>query len=563
MKKLFFIAVVAVLGLTACGPSPEELVQQGKTFLDNDNCEEAVKCFEKAIKKGNAEAMYEMGCMYDYGTCVEEDEESAAKWFKNAADCDYPEAQNQLAWMYSGGNGVVQSDEKAVKWAQLALEHGDYWESYFILGCYSVKGTVVPQDHKKAVDYLQKAADMSDLAAIVTDKILLPLYLEGDGVQDDEKAIQACCGMMADDDRAAAMNCIGMAYYNGDGVDKNMTKAFNWFKKAANAGNAWGQNNLGLMYFQGEGVTKDLSEAKYWLQKAADNGNDVAQYYLGELYAQGYGVKLDLDKAKYWWQKSAANGNENAQKQLDNLNKFSEMMSSISNVYSVSSNNNVEFSKGNLQYQPSTHKWRFAANQWDYIGDANKNISSNYSGWIDLFGWGTGNNPTNVSMNANDYSTFYDWGKNNITNGDGKKWRTLTKNEWIYLFNRRYTKSGIRFAMAIVNGVKGVILLPDYWQKDYYSLKNTNDIAAKYDSNKISKSVWLDKFEKNGAVFLPAAGTRLGTNVQYPGYSAGYWSASYSDAYNANSVWCVDGIGGVDGVPNRMMGNSVRLVAYR
>lgn len=49
----------------------------------------------------------------------------------------------------------------------------------------------------------------------------------------------------------------------------------------------------------------------------------------------------------------------------------------------------VYFSQGNLQYQASTNTWRFAEHQWDYVGEGNNNISPNYNGWIDLFGWGT------------------------------------------------------------------------------------------------------------------------------------------------------------------------------
>ena len=60
------------------------------------------------------------------------------------------------------------------------------------------------------------------------------------------------------------------------------------------------------------------------------------------------------------------------------------------------------FSQGNLQYQASTNTWKFADNQYDYVGSTNSNISSFYSGWIDLFGWGTSgyhdaNDPYNVN----------------------------------------------------------------------------------------------------------------------------------------------------------------------
>ncbi|MBO7528718.1 MAG: PEGA domain-containing protein [Bacteroidales bacterium] len=235
-------------------------------------------------------------------------------------------------------------------------------------------------------------------------------------------------------------------------------------------------------------------------------------------------------------------------------------ISSSNGEFSVSSNNKVCFAKGNLQYQASTKTWRFAEHQWDMIGDANKNISSSYSGWIDLFGWGTGNNPTKSSTSSSDYSTFTDWGNNTISNGGGKSWFTLTKDEWVYVFDKRSTSSGIRYAKAIVNGVNGVILLPDNWSSSNYSLSNTNKYDAGFSSNRISQSDWTNKFEANGAVFLPAAGWRGGTSVLYVGSYGYYWSASYEDSVRAYYVYFYESRLYADYWRNRKGGQSVRLV---
>ena len=50
----------------------------------------------------------------------------------------------------------------------------------------------------------------------------------------------------------------------------------------------------------------------------------------------------------------------------------------IVGLFSVSEGQQVYFSKGNLQYQASTNTWKFAENQYDYVGSANSNISSSY-----------------------------------------------------------------------------------------------------------------------------------------------------------------------------------------
>ena len=246
---------------------------------------------------------------------------------------------------------------------------------------------------------------------------------------------------------------------------------------------------------------------------------------------------------------------------------------SSNGVFSVASGRKVQFSKGNLQYQASTRTWRFAEHQWDVIGDANKNISSSYSGWIDLFGWSTsgynGKNPWMISTTSTDYGngerdiagTNYDWGVNNtILNGGGKSWRTLTRDEWVYVFNTRSTSSGIRYAKATVNGVNGVILLPDNWSTGNYSLSNTNKTDASFSSNRISQTDWQNKFESNGAVFLPAAGDRSGTGVYDVGSYGNYWSASYYNSLSARTVWFSGGYLVPDNWSGRFLGFSVRLV---
>jgi len=232
----------------------------------------------------------------------------------------------------------------------------------------------------------------------------------------------------------------------------------------------------------------------------------------------------------------------------------------VNGLFSVSASKQVYFSQGNLQYQASTNTWRFAENQYDYIGDANSNISSSYSGWIDLFGWGTsgwnsGANCYQPWSTSTSYSDYYpggsytndltgnyanaDWGVYNaISNGGNtaNTWRTLTKDEWVYVFNTRTTSSGIRYAKACVNNVNGVILLPDDWSTSTYSLSSTNSTGASFASNTISSSQWAT-LEQHGAVFLPAAGGRNGTSVNYVGTYGYYWSASYGNSDLACSVY--------------------------
>ena len=246
----------------------------------------------------------------------------------------------------------------------------------------------------------------------------------------------------------------------------------------------------------------------------------------------------------------------------------------VDGVFSVSSSRKVYFSQGNLQYKASSNTWQFAANQYDYIGDNNSNISQSYSGWIDLFGWGTsgynGRHPYMTSTTSTDYGggdadiagTKYDWGVyNKISNGGNQSglWRTLTKDEWVYVFNTRSTSSGIRYAKARVNNVNGVVLLPDDWNTGYYSLSSANSADASFSSNTITASQW-SALEQHGAVFLPAAGCRDGTSVDDVGSYGDYWSASYYYSDRAYYVWFGGSRLNPQGYFYRDNGQSVRLV---
>ena len=232
----------------------------------------------------------------------------------------------------------------------------------------------------------------------------------------------------------------------------------------------------------------------------------------------------------------------------------------INGIYSVAPNKRIKFSRGNLQYKASTNTWRFAEFQWEYIGSQNSNISPKYNEWIDLFGWGTGDNPTKSSVLTDDYKTFVDWGNNNIIGGDKTHWYTLSKNEWDYLFQRRETKSGIRYAKAVINDIYGVIILPDNWERSYYRLKKTNKYKAMFNSNIISLSDWVNKLEANGAVFLPASGLRYGKFVKEEGVCGCYWSSTHYQSFYSFEVYFDNSMLYLDDAQFSTDGRSVRLV---
>ena len=206
----------------------------------------------------------------------------------------------------------------------------------------------------------------------------------------------------------------------------------------------------------------------------------------------------------------------------------------------------VIFSKGNLQYQPSTNTWRFAEHQYDLIEYSDySNISSGYTGWIDLFGWGTGNNPTDTSMDGENYKTYVDWGSNTIDMDAPNTWFLLRSSNWRYILYVRPNADKL-FGCATIDGIHGLVLLPDNWEKpSKVSFTPSTELGLIYDTeiwnsnryfnvnggnfnhNNYTISEW-QIMEASGAVFLPAVGHREGVSWYNYNSSGSYWTAESS-----------------------------------
>ena len=244
----------------------------------------------------------------------------------------------------------------------------------------------------------------------------------------------------------------------------------------------------------------------------------------------------------------------------------------------------VFFSKGNLLYNKNTGVWSFMEQQYDMVEFLGQDVGENYADQdsVSLFGWSTSGydhgghcyQPWNTSSDYSDYHAYgshlfnledetgqADWGYNAIANGGNTEhlWRTLTTDEWNYIFATRATPSGIRFAKACVGNVNGVILLPDDWSGSYFNLNFPNTTNVYFENNLISLEQWA-AIEQYGAVFLPAAGYRLGTEVLNTGSSGLYWSSTHYIENRANCVSIFDSGLYPQAVDFIFNGFSVRLV---
>ena len=237
---------------------------------------------------------------------------SAQEWSKELekrAKAGEVEALVEVGNAYFKGNGVKRDLEKAAKWYYEAIQRGNEEVKENFYSFYSKQ--------------LEKYAKSGD---------------------------------------AQAQYEVGCAYQKGDGVDRNIKTAAEWYmmaadqgheqatdkfysfyskelEKRAKSGQAKAQYELGNCYYQAKEIDRDAEEAAEWykkamvqgnedakekfysfyskmLEKTAKDGDARAQYETGNAYLSGNGVKKDNETASEWYLKAMAAGHEGAKEKF-------------------------------------------------------------------------------------------------------------------------------------------------------------------------------------------------------------------------------------------------------
>jgi hypothetical protein len=350
--------------------------------LSGANINEVAALYRKAADKGQVLAKSELAqVLMQAGAQNPEAIKEAIKLIKEAEAADNKVARRMLAQLHlqgvtEGEKGVVVV-EKSVAKAKELLEKGnkagDGEATLGLAQLYSAGVEGVPQDQQKALDLLIEAGKQGNAVALSTYGARL---LNGDPdtkespklVKKDVAAALKMFNDSAEKGLAAANRILGQIYENGvgqDGADvkQDVTKAFEYYTKAANGndpqalfrlGNAFetgivkdpkakrdasgnfdkdniliqpnpksaldlyrlaAQNNLaeafynvGVYYETGTVVDKDPAKAFAFHMKAATAGIAQAMNRLAGLYANGTGTTQDLVAAAGWYQRAADMG---------------------------------------------------------------------------------------------------------------------------------------------------------------------------------------------------------------------------------------------------------------
>ena len=106
----------------------------------------------------------------------------------------------------------------------------------------------------------------------------------------------------------SAFSHVGNMYAQGVGVAQNNETALDWFRRGAGKDHPPSQNGLGFMYMHGHGVDRDYKKALEYFKAAAERGNAEAQFNLGAMHIGGMGVRKAHDKALHYFTLAAHQG---------------------------------------------------------------------------------------------------------------------------------------------------------------------------------------------------------------------------------------------------------------
>lgn len=222
----------------------------------------------------------------------------------------------------------------------------------------------------------------------------------------------------------------------------------------------------------------------------------------------------------------------------------------LSGEFSVSATKTVHFSRGNLYYDGSAFK--FETNQYEFPSTWN-------ASHVGHFYWSKDASVAYVVEYEDDSASEDDVFFTNATaetakadftvNGVTGQYRTLSENEWNYLFKSRSNASTLyKYGVTVIGKANCVVIAPDNWDT------SANPLQASYDAD-----AWATA-ESAGLVCLPAAGARDGSDVRIVGDVGFYWSSSADDSGHAYLVIFYSNNVSPDADDARFEGCSVRLI---
>jgi TPR repeat protein len=276
----------------------------------------AKEWYEKAINLGDEAALGYMGDMYIGPGVNQRDSKTAAKWFDEGATAGDTYSMFQLAGLLASDPDLVPDVNRAIKLFDQAAALG-YVDAIAGLGelyrYRRISGITREESTETAITKFRKAAEAGSAMGMRDLGEMLTIKAEGatSDAKDDDKPLMSeafdWLKRAADAGDLEALTDVGDAYQYGNGPSASASTAITWYRKAANAGNVRAMRNLGYLFMNNRVLT-DYAEAKKWFEKGVEQNDGACISGLGEIYDNGFGVESNDGKAFELYRQAAKLG---------------------------------------------------------------------------------------------------------------------------------------------------------------------------------------------------------------------------------------------------------------
>ena len=128
-------------------------MQQASPVLPDD-----LKNLSSAAERGDPNAQFALGVIFDTGNGVFQDPVTAVKWFRQAAGGGHLDAQFRMGLACAAGQGVAQNEADAFEWFRKAGDKG-HAKAQYMTGLAYFMGRGVERVALTGLDWLRKASD--------------------------------------------------------------------------------------------------------------------------------------------------------------------------------------------------------------------------------------------------------------------------------------------------------------------------------------------------------------------------------------------------------------------
>lgn len=291
-------------------------LESGIKLYDQQRFKEAFPLIKKEAEKGNTEAQFYVGKMYELGEGTQKNIKKAVYWYQKAVEKNNRKAENNLANLYAEGDGVEKDLKKAFELYSRAANQGTA-SAQFNLAMMYRKGEATEKNYEESFNLFLKAANSGYKRAMHAVGIA---YQFGKGVPVDRGEAAKWYEKAAEQNYLPSIQNLGALYMaDGDGLSEDWDKTYYWSQKGLELGDKGiSALRLGIIYFSGHGTHPvDNAKATYYFNLAGENGRADAWYWLGTMQEYGFGGKPDMDKAMAYYRRSADEGFKPAEKRLE------------------------------------------------------------------------------------------------------------------------------------------------------------------------------------------------------------------------------------------------------